>query len=437
MKKILVAGAGHGGLIVAANLAKKGFDVTVIEQKNRKKLGYDWTDIFDINAFIDAKVPISNQLKLKYTDNMTFYTPNLKCKKRANVPSKERDIKMERKQIYDILIGFAKKSGVKFVYNEKIIKSIISFNRVVGIETSNNKYYGDLIIDACGINSPIRNSLNKDFGVEVQIDNNDQFYVYRAFYSKDKKIIPKDKYKVYLMPRNEKGISWIANDNDYVDILIGRFYPINEKIVNDELLWLKENNEFSLNKIRGGQFVKIPIRRPISQMVYNGYAAIGDSAFMTIPLIGSGLAICAKAAKILTDVLLKKEDTNYNIEDLWEYQANFYKKIGYDLAFKDILKCLFSNFDSEEINFIFENDVINDDMLVEITNEKKLEIKPKEIIEHGKNGISNPKLMIKLADTLLRGKMISRHCKKIPKKYSYKEVEKWKEKYLEIKIAET
>lgn len=35
-KKIVVAGAGHGGVIAAAKLAKEGFEVTVYEKKNAK-----------------------------------------------------------------------------------------------------------------------------------------------------------------------------------------------------------------------------------------------------------------------------------------------------------------------------------------------------------------------------------------------------------------
>lgn len=37
--KIVVAGMGHGGL------AAHGYDVTVLEQKSKGTLGYDWTDI--------------------------------------------------------------------------------------------------------------------------------------------------------------------------------------------------------------------------------------------------------------------------------------------------------------------------------------------------------------------------------------------------------
>jgi len=45
--KILVAGAGHGGLAAAGLLAKQGAEVTVFERGAEEGLGYDWTDIFN------------------------------------------------------------------------------------------------------------------------------------------------------------------------------------------------------------------------------------------------------------------------------------------------------------------------------------------------------------------------------------------------------
>lgn len=122
MKKIIVAGAGHGGLITAASLAKEGFGVTVIEQKKRKELGYDWTDVFNIECFANAGVPIPDNLNYSLKDNMTFYSSNLSSSKNPNVPINKREVKMERKEIYDILINYAKKSNVKFIYNKKRMK---------------------------------------------------------------------------------------------------------------------------------------------------------------------------------------------------------------------------------------------------------------------------------------------------------------------------
>ena len=57
MKRILVAGAGHGGLTAAYNLAKAGYDVTVLEYKRRENLGYDWHDALEMSAFLESGIP--------------------------------------------------------------------------------------------------------------------------------------------------------------------------------------------------------------------------------------------------------------------------------------------------------------------------------------------------------------------------------------------
>ena len=57
--KIIVLGAGHGGLVSAIKLAKNGHDVTVYEKKDRSELGYDWYDNLDKDIFkiIDLELP--------------------------------------------------------------------------------------------------------------------------------------------------------------------------------------------------------------------------------------------------------------------------------------------------------------------------------------------------------------------------------------------
>ena len=42
--KIVIIGAGHGGLQAAKELSKDGFDVTVYEKNSPEKVSYDWRD---------------------------------------------------------------------------------------------------------------------------------------------------------------------------------------------------------------------------------------------------------------------------------------------------------------------------------------------------------------------------------------------------------
>ena len=53
-KKIVIAGAGHGGLIAGARLAAAGYDVTIYERKIKSELGYDWDDAIALNWMADV-----------------------------------------------------------------------------------------------------------------------------------------------------------------------------------------------------------------------------------------------------------------------------------------------------------------------------------------------------------------------------------------------
>lgn len=52
MSEIIVAGAGHGGLVAAWKLAQLGHKVTVYERYARENLGYDQKDPVD-SAYFD------------------------------------------------------------------------------------------------------------------------------------------------------------------------------------------------------------------------------------------------------------------------------------------------------------------------------------------------------------------------------------------------
>ena len=122
-----------------------------------------------------------------------------------------------------VLKQASEKNGVEFIYNCSIESAIIKDNRVVGINTSVGEIYGDLIIDACGCESPVRSSLPKEFGIIHHPDKNEKFYVYRAFYKKGSEAPVEDKYKVCLLPEGKLAIGWVATEEEYTDLLIGRF----------------------------------------------------------------------------------------------------------------------------------------------------------------------------------------------------------------------
>ena len=89
--KIIVAGAGLGGLAAAAVLAKAGYDVSVYEAKQRNELGHDWEDRFSFDLLLSAvkadKLPDD---AWRYRGDCAFVSPDFKTKVVINYTEENR-----------------------------------------------------------------------------------------------------------------------------------------------------------------------------------------------------------------------------------------------------------------------------------------------------------------------------------------------------------
>lgn len=432
-KKIIVAGLGHGGIAAAALIAKAGFDVTVYEQKSEGTLGYDWTDIFAPNALSIAGMDMPPADKFEYKEDMTFFNPSFTTALRQNVPQDQLEIKMERRDIYDHFIKNALKHGVKIVYDCKVEGPIVLGNRVVGIKTEKGDVYGDLVIDSCGMNSPVRRNLPESFGIEKEVARDEKISIYRAFFNKASDDAVEAKFKVMLFAGGIKGISWVASEDEYTDLLLGRFEDFDMEEVERFSAYLRETNpRLGTEVVRGGQFVEIPVRQPLSIMVADGYAAIGDSAFMTVPLIGSGIANSLKAAKVLADTVISDKSKSFNAESLWRYQMGYYKVLGAGLAPLACGKLLLISLTPEEVDYVFEKGIMTADMMTigaDFTGLASVKLDPKELINQAKEVCGDPELLKKIIACGVRmGKAIAA-CAMMPKKWNAKRVQSWAKVY--------
>ena len=434
-KRIIVAGGGHGGIAAAMLLAKNGYDVTVFEKNARENMGHDWTDIFDRKGFTCLGLPLPDENLYKFKHDMTFYGMSMRTPVTQHVPEDQLEIQMERKDIYNHLITYAEKAGVKFVYNCRILGPVMFGSRVAGIETENGIEYADLVIDACGIHSPVRRNLPENLGIQREVGPYEQFYVYRAFFNKTAEVCDRDKYKVLLLPEDKKGISWVATEEEWTDVLIGRFQKFDMAEVERTISVLrKDNPSLGTEKLRGGQFVNIPVRQPLGILVADGYAAIGDSAFMTVPIIGSGIANTLKASKILADVIIKDTDMAYTAESLWAYQRNFYKELGNGLAPMACIKMMMAHMSGDDIDYLLSTGILNeDDMTITADTNSIWSIfdhVPMEVLKQKAVALMHNTKIIKKASFLIGNlaKAITATAT-MPQKYNQKAVLKWVRRY--------
>ncbi|MBQ3602744.1 MAG: hypothetical protein IJA02_02770 [Clostridia bacterium] len=433
-KNIIIAGLGHGGIAVAAILAQNGYNVTVYEKQSEGTLGYDWTDIFAPEALKIAGMPMPPQEKYEYKEHMTFFAPTSKRTLTQRVPDDKLEIKMERKDIYAHFINHAVNCGVNIIYDCMVTAPITLGSRVIGIKTDKGDYYADLIIDACGMNSPVRSNLPDSFGIEKQVKREEKITIFRAFYNKASDIEVEAKFRVMLFAGGKKSISWVASENEHTDLLVGRFEEFTIEELNEYADFLRKScPRLGKEIVRGGQFVEIPVRHPLSVMVADGYAAIGDSAFMTVPLIGSGIANSLKAARMLADTIIADKAEDYNASTLWSYQLNYFRKIATNMAPLECVKYFLLNATPDELDYCFDSGMLNEDNITMTADFGGIFdlFKPdvKDMIVKAKGAIKNPKLLVKILDCGAKLAAATAICAAIPTKWDKKKVMAWAEKY--------
>lgn len=435
-KKIIVAGGGHGGIGCAALLAKKGFDVTVYEKCERKDIGYDWTDIFDRKAFAAIGMDMPSEDKWCLKNDMTFYGPNMTVALVQDTPVDQLEIQMERKVLYDCIIEYAESCGVKFEFGNAVEAPVMLGNRVVGIKTEKGDVFGDLVIDSCGMNSPVRAKLPEYLGVQHEAQPFERFYVWRGFYEKKECDNIPDKFRLMLFHKGKLGISWVAEEEDYTDVLIGRFIEPDMEEVEKTLAVLREENGHLGEKlVRGGAFAQIPVRQPLAVLVADGYAAIGDCAFMTVPIIGSGIANSMKAAKILADVICEDKTESYSAAALWKYQKKYWAEIGNSMAPMAAVKLLLTRLEPQEIDYIFEKGILNaDDMTISADTTSLFDmvkdmVEPEPLKAKITGLAGNPAVLKKILRMVKDIAAVTVATALMPKTYEVNKVRKWAEMY--------
>ena len=75
-KKIVVIGAGHGGLVAAALLAKNGYSVSVYERGRRGEISYPWKDVLLKSDFSQAGLDAPSEDKYSPEPAWTFIPPS-------------------------------------------------------------------------------------------------------------------------------------------------------------------------------------------------------------------------------------------------------------------------------------------------------------------------------------------------------------------------
>jgi len=423
-KKIIVLGAGIGGLFSAYLLGKHGFDVEVIEKRKKDSLGYFWKDAVNRHTFERVKLDVPDSIISK-KQILNFYSPSGE----GFIPQSFRaseNFDVDRRGLIEFLLKLAE-SVCTLRFETPADELILENGNVVGVKIDGKQQFCDLVIDSSGIFSPFRMQL-ADYNMADPLLSSDYLMAHRGFY---KKLSPEPaESKVYLMPE-DFSVLWSKDtaDTSFSDILITDFATLDKVQIEKALEYLISFNPYLTNECVVEESDAIPVRYPLATISGDGYAIIGNAAFMTKPTSGSGIENSLVAAKILANVV--KRADNFSASSLWRYAVRVNAEFGANNYMSYIARSRFQVLDRNDLIWVFDSGILNESLLALVRFDMKFidNFKMENVINSLHLATSKREFLSQIGDILKQCVRARRLARKMPLIYDKNTVAKWKAEY--------
>lgn len=424
---VAIIGANQTGLFAAKLFSEQGFSVFVFEKNSRENAAYEWTDDISPSVFKEVGLPFPPNDIFTRTGSLTFVPPG---RNPVFVPKKEEEpvINVSRRGLNEWLISLLSE-GVELYFDACVTRALTDGDVVYGVEFSNSETFEcDLVVDCGGVNSLVRRSLPQNFQIQNEVNANDKFFVKREFFARPENCPPPEHpKKLYLKHKNENGISrcFLKKDDETSDVFVGRIGSLSDETYENAIADLKEDNPVIGDKVSGGDVIfEIPARRPLSNIVANGYVLLGDSACMTIPIIGSGIGSGLKAAKMLADAFAAADKEPFSKKNLYRYQLKFMREIGGKHAAIELVKNKLLSSRGNEIDDLVKSGAMEG--LASVVSGGSAKRLVKSFLALFFKYFSLWKTFF---GVLIKAACVVSHATKMPPRFDEKEFEKWRKKY--------
>lgn len=422
-KRIIILGAGIGGLYIAGRL--QGFSIDIYEKKQRNELGYPWADSVDKDTFKKAKITLPEDA---YTSKqvLKFYSPSgYGYISQAQKASKNLDV--DRKKLIEYLLTLAEQNS-DIHFGVEADSLIVENDKVIGVTIDGKAEYCDLVIDSSGIFSKYRFQVPGKFQMGDELCPHDYLMAYRGFYRKTDNTPASS--NVYLMP-DGFSVLWCkdADDPAISDIFVSNFTSLTNEQIESACDYMQEFNPHVTKDCLHFATDAIPVRYPLSTIVADGYAIVGNAAFMTKPTSGSGIENTLVAAAILADVI--KKATSFTAAALWQYAVKVNNAFGANCYMSYIARSRFQVLDREDLIWLFDSGILNESLLAiarfDVRHQEDFQFR--NVLDSLSLAKSRPAFIKKIIAILrkcVRGKIIA---SRMPRSYDEATIAKWKAEY--------
>lgn len=337
---------------------------------------------------------------------------------------------MWRKPLIAMLTDYALRCGVEIRYECEVQAPLLDRDAVMGVRTQEGDLSADLVLDACGVFSPLRRQLPKSFCIEQEPKRGDLFYAYRAYFNRiDGYEAPAEPFEVSLIPEGAQGLSWLCTNPNSVDILVGRIDPLRDDVLQNAIAGYRADHPWTgADIVCGGTYGFIPVRRSLPLFVAKGYACIGDSAFMTTPMNGMGIDLSLSAGDLLAEIVCRE---GCGIEALWLYNRTFHDRYGAYAAKNEGLKNSLLALPAAGVDFLFDNAIIQSADLAGGGNNTSLGTLLGKLVR----GLKKPKYFFAILKGIMRGSKVVKLYRKAPKTFDLTAISAWQNKIAVLDIS--
>lgn len=328
---VVIVGACTAGTYFSTLLAKEGLKVLVIDKDKVENLSKrldiihftrDSYKQFDIEESMPGDEEFVRHFDLCYSKSAL--NNHLKSNViRVSVLHLPLFIKRLRNKAID--------NGVDFLFEEAYDHVLLNEdNKINGIVTKNGlEIKARLVVDASGIPSVVRRSINDPFIENFEIGPRDKFYVLLKYV---KLLDPKDEVIYSTSWQYFKG--WIAPQHTPGGATIGVGANISFDYARKCMKKFEDNIPLPPYELQYEEMGCTPYRRPPLSFVSDGFMVIGDAACLTKPFNGEGIPSawvqCTPAAKIVANAL--KDNKYPTKEALWEINTIYQRGEGAEYA---------------------------------------------------------------------------------------------------------
>lgn len=399
---VVIAGGGMAGLITAASIGynSKGKARVLIVDRNResepgRKTNNGWT-CGDATSKRSLDY-LADHIGIRYgapelehpVKGVYVYSPDRKSK----VLFEGEGYLFNRKVLPRRQVADAKKHGTEFMYGATAERLLSEDGRITGItgrksDGSAFSVTAKMVVDATGSSSTLRRFMPIPSMIEKEIDPDDVVGTGRyildfdpgvenpEFFSPGYCIIhldqfmapsgyawsfPKGKTKVNIgLGISKSGLARrnrMFGLNDNLQSLIDKYVADNPVIKNPR----QPTEDADSGNTKGNW--QVPVRRHNDCMVANGFAVVGDSAWMPRPIDAGGISPSIYGGTILGKVVAEALEAGDTSEaGLWKYNVEYMNTHGYPMASFEVLRRYLQTVTNEQINygmkhFLSEEDV--------------------------------------------------------------------------------